>query len=102
DPDRLGLYGISYGGSTAVFTAAIDRRACAVVSVTGVGNGERWMRSVRRPWEYRELVERASSDRSEQVRSGESELVDRGDVLQMDPKSAEISARARSVRPSAA
>jgi alpha-beta hydrolase superfamily lysophospholipase len=95
DPERLGLYGISYGGSTAVFTAAIDSRAKVVVSVTGVGNGGRWMRSVRRPWEYRELVERGDRDWANQVTTGESQLVDRGDVLQLDPASAEISARAR-------
>jgi fermentation-respiration switch protein FrsA (DUF1100 family) len=69
DPERLGLYGISYGGSTAVFTAAIDSRAKVVVSVTGVGNGGRWMRSVRRPWEYRELVERASAEISARARA---------------------------------
>jgi dipeptidyl aminopeptidase/acylaminoacyl peptidase len=102
DSNRLGLYGISYGGSTATFTAAIDPRVKAVVSVTGVGNGARWMRSVRRPWEYRELVERATRDRERQVESGESELVDRADVLQMDPRSAAISAKARADRPGAA
>jgi fermentation-respiration switch protein FrsA (DUF1100 family) len=101
DANRLGLYGISYGGSTAVFTAAIDRRVRAVVSVTGVGNGERWLRGVRRPWEYRELMERAYRDRVRQAITGEGEMVDRGYVLMMDPQSAEISARARASRPSA-
>jgi uncharacterized protein len=99
---RLGLYGISYGGSTATFTAAIDRRVKAVVSVTGVGHGERWMRSVRHPWEYRELLERSRRDHERQVSTGESELVDRGDVLMMDPRSVEISAKARAGRPGAA
>lgn len=102
DADRLGLYGISYGGSTATFTAAIDPRVKAVVSVTGVGNGARWMRSVRRPWEYRELVERALRDRGRQVATGERTLVDRAEVLQLDPQSAEISATARAGRPGAA
>ena len=101
DPSRLGLYGISYGGSTATFTAAIDRRARAVVSVTGVGNGERWMRGVRHPWEYRELIEQANRDRARQAVTGEGHLVDRGHVLMMDPQSAEISARTRASRPSA-
>ncbi len=101
DPDRLGLYGISYGGSTAVFTAAIDNRARAVVSVTGVGNGARWMSRVRRPWEYRALVERADHDRAQQVVTGRSELADRSDVLMLDPQSVEISAKARAGRPGA-
>jgi fermentation-respiration switch protein FrsA (DUF1100 family) len=102
NPGRLGLYGISYGGSTAVFAAAIDRRAKAVVSVTGVGHGERWLRGVRRPWEYRELIERGYRDWARQVASGESELVDRAEVLQLDPQSAAISAVARATRPGAA
>jgi uncharacterized protein len=102
DPARLGLYGISYGGSTALFAAAIDRRVRAVVSVTGVGNGERWLRSVRRPWEYRELVERGDRDWAGQVKAGESDFVDRAEVLQMDPQSVAISARARASLPSAA
>jgi len=95
DPGRLGLYGISYGGSTAVFTAAIDQRVRAVVSVTGVGDGPRWMRGVRTPWDYRALVERGARDWAEQVRTGRSELADRAEVLQHDPKSAEIAAAAR-------
>ncbi len=102
DPDRLGLYGISYGGSTAIFTAAIDRRVRAVVSVTGVGDGARWLRSVRHPWEYRELIERSFRDRERQVVTGESELVDRSEVLLMDPRSQAISAAARATRPGAA
>lgn len=101
-PERLALYGISYGGATATFTAAIDRRVKAVVSVTGVGHGERWMRSVRRPWEHRALIERGERDRATQVRTGESELADRSEVLQMDPASVAISARARAGRPGAA
>jgi dipeptidyl aminopeptidase/acylaminoacyl peptidase len=95
DGDRLGLYGISYGGSTAAFTAAIDQRVRAVVSVTGVGDGPRWMRAVRTPWDYRSLVERGQADWGRQVSTGQSELADRGEVLQHDPQSAEIAAAAR-------
>ena len=102
DPERIGLYGISYGGSTAVFTGAIDPRAKAVVSVTGVGDGPRWMRGVRTPWEYRDLIERGQRDWARQVTSGESEMVDRSDVLQHDPKSAALAAQARKNMPGAA
>ena len=95
DRARLGLYGISYGGSTAAFTAAIDQRVRAVVSVTGVGDGPRWMRAVRTPWDYRALVERGQADWARQVVGGQSEMADRGEVLQHDPQSAEIAAAAR-------
>jgi alpha-beta hydrolase superfamily lysophospholipase len=102
DPARIGLYGISYGGSTATFTAAIDTRVRAVVSVTGVGDGARWMRGVRTPWEYRALVARGFDDWRSQVTTGQSAMADRSDVLQHDPQSAEIAAAARRNLPGAA
>ena len=52
DERRLGIYGTSYGGATVVWTGAVDRRVRCVVSVVGIGHGERWMRSVRRPDEW--------------------------------------------------
>src|SRR5207237_1652013 len=58
DAERLGIYGTSYGGATVVFVAAIDPRVKCVVSVVGIGHGARWMRSVRRPDEYFDLLER--------------------------------------------
>jgi alpha-beta hydrolase superfamily lysophospholipase len=102
EADRLGLYGISYGGSTATFAAAIDTRVKAVVSVTGVGDGARWMRGVRTPWDYRALVARGFDDWAEQVTTGQSGMADRSEVLQHDPQSAEIAAAARRNLPGAA
>ena len=64
DAERLGLYGTSYGGATVVWAAAIDTRVKCVVSVVGIGNGRRWMRSVRRPDEFHHLLERARQDRT--------------------------------------
>src|SRR6516225_9837291 len=61
DAARLGIYGTSYGGATVVFVAAIDPRVKCVVSVVGIGDGARWMRSVRRPDEYHDLLERAAA-----------------------------------------
>lgn len=37
DPDK----GVSFGGSTAVYAAAIDRRARWVVEISGPADGER-------------------------------------------------------------
>src|ERR1700686_4363025 len=59
DADRLGVYGTSYGGATVVWVAAIDPRVKCVVAVVGIGDGARWVRSVRRPDEYRDLLARA-------------------------------------------
>ena len=62
DAARLGIYGTSYGGATVVFVAAVDLRVRCVVSVVGVGNGARWMRNVRRPDEYHDLLTRAAAE----------------------------------------
>src|SRR4051794_22456259 len=79
DPGRLGIYGTSYGGATVVWTAAVDPRVKAVVSVVGIGHGRRWMRSVRRPDEFVDLLARSEGDRVRRVLTGESEFVDRSE-----------------------
>ena len=47
DPSRLGMVGLSYGGTVTLFTAAIDSRvAAAVVS----GYFSSWAESHKMPW----------------------------------------------------
>ncbi len=101
DPARIGLYGTSYGGATAVWAAALDERVRCVVSVVGVGDGRRWMRSVRRPDEWHDLLERAREDREQAVLSGESALAERDEILLQDRASAALSAAARAANPDA-
>jgi dipeptidyl aminopeptidase/acylaminoacyl peptidase len=101
DAARLGIYGTSYGGATVVFVAAVDLRVRCVVSVVGVGNGVRWMRSVRRPDEYHDLLTRAAADRDKRVLTGVSDLADRNEVLLPDRQSAELGAAARRDNPAA-
>ena len=95
DASRLGIYGTSYGGATVVWTAAIDPRVKCVVSVVGIGNGTRWMRSVRRPDEFHDLLARADQDRLRQAVEGKSEFVKREEILLPDRQSAELAAAAR-------
>ena len=101
DPARIGLYGTSYGGATVVWAAALDERVRCVVSVVGVGDGRRWMRSVRRPDEWHDLLERAREDREQAVLSGESALAERDEILLQDRTSAALSAAARAANPDA-
>jgi uncharacterized protein len=101
DAGQLVLFGTSYGGSTVIWTAAIDRRVACVISVVGVGNGARWMRSVRRPDEYQDLLNRSAADRVKRMRTGKSEFVNRNEVLLPDRESAELSAAARRDVPAA-
>ena len=101
DSSRLGLYGTSYGGATVVWVAAVDPRVRCTVALVGIGNGARWMRSVRRPDEYYDLLERAAADRTRRALAGKSEFVPRGEILLPDRNSAEIGAKARLGNPGA-
>jgi fermentation-respiration switch protein FrsA (DUF1100 family) len=71
------------------------------VSVVGIGNGRRWMRSVRRPDEYHDLLERAAQDRTRRALTGQSQFVDRSEILLPDRQSAELAAAARRGNPAA-
>lgn len=101
DPERIGIYGTSYGGATVVWTAAIDERVKCVVSVVGVGNGKRWMRSVRHPDEWFDMLDRSEADRVHRALAGESERADRSEILLPDRQSAELAAAARKDNPNA-
>ena len=101
DPDRLGIYGTSYGGATVVWVGAVDVRVKCIVSVVGVGHGRRWMRSVRRPDEWHDLLDRAKADREKRVLDGQSAMVDRSQVLLPDRQSAGLAAAARRANPAA-
>ena len=101
DADRLGVYGTSYGGATVVWLAAVDERVKCMVSVVGVGHGKRWMRSVRRPDEWFDLLEQNVTDRARRLRTGESTYVDRSAVLLPDRQSLELATAARHDNPAA-
>jgi uncharacterized protein len=101
DAERLGIYGTSYGGATVVWTGAVDPRVKCVVSVVGIGDGARWMRSVRRPDEFHDLLQRAAQDRQRRVLDGKSEFVKREEILLPDRQSAELAAAARRNNPAA-
>ena len=98
---RLGLYGTSYGGATVIWAAAMDERVSCTVSVVGVSQGKIWMRSVRRPDEWFELLERSSKDRIKRALTGKSETINRDEILLQDHASAKLSAAARRDNPAA-
>jgi dipeptidyl aminopeptidase/acylaminoacyl peptidase len=101
DAERLGIYGTSYGGATVVWVGAIDPRVKCIVSVVGIGHGARWMRSVRRPDEWYDLLERSAADRIKRAQTGQSEFVERSEILLPDRQSAELAAAARRDNPAA-
>ena len=101
DEDRIGLYGTSYGGATVSWVGAVDQRAKCVVSVVGIGHGARWMSRVRRVDEWRDLLEQSKSDREARATTGQSQMVERSEILLPDRQSAELAAAARRNNPAA-
>jgi hypothetical protein len=87
DPARLAALGVSLGGSVAIAAAALDRRIGAVVAIEAVGDGARWLRGLRRYWEWREFEDELARDRLERVRSGQSRPVDPLEIVPPDPAS---------------
>lgn len=94
DGSRLGLFGISFGGGNAAYTAGVDGRVRCALSLVGFGNGERWLRSLRRQWEWREFLKRLERDRVRRVVEGTSEVVDRLEIMVPDPLSEKVLAEA--------
>lgn len=84
DGDRLGLYGTSFGGGLVSYAAALDERALATVATVPVTHGEDWLRSLRRNWEFEDLVDEMAEDRRQRVLTGQSRLVDKYHIMVPD------------------
>ena len=76
DPERIGLWGTSFGGANAPYAAALDSRVKAVVGQVGFGDGERFMFDVRSYGERVELMHRLAEDRRRRALEGVGERVD--------------------------
>ena len=88
DPDRLALLGFSFGAGMVPYVAGVDKRVKCAISVAGWGDGERWMRSLRRHSEWLDLLQRIEDDRKSRVNTGKSELMGPGAILVGDPSTA--------------
>jgi dipeptidyl aminopeptidase/acylaminoacyl peptidase len=75
DPEKIGLFGTSFGGATATYAGAIDQRVKCIVEVAGTGNGERSSRSKRTTWDWFKLMDELKEDRIRRVMKGEIKRV---------------------------
>jgi fermentation-respiration switch protein FrsA (DUF1100 family) len=75
DAERIGIWGTSFGGAVVIYTAAVDTRAKVVVSQVPVVNGRAWLRSLRTPDQWEELLVRIVEDRRRRFRGEASERV---------------------------
>ncbi len=76
DPTRLSLFGLSFGGSNALYAASVDDRIRAAVAVNPIGDGRDWLRRLRTEYEWDQWLDRLEVARVERVRTGHDELVD--------------------------
>lgn len=99
DEQRLGLWATSYGGAHVLQALAVDERVRCGVSIVGVSHGERWLHSIRRYWEWHALLNRIAEDRQRRVHEGRSAVLDRDEVMLLDPVTAEMRQRQAELSP---
>ncbi len=87
DPERLAIYGTSFGCANGIWVTAHDERVKCLVTSVGVTDGYEWMRSIRRPWEWLAFRERVLKEAQQRVVSGQSTLVPNGEIMLRDPES---------------
>lgn len=72
DPERIGIWGMSFGGGIVIQTAAVDRRVKAVVSIVPVVNGRRWLHSLWGADRFEQLRLLTEADRKTRFETGVS------------------------------
>ncbi|MEM2145761.1 MAG: alpha/beta hydrolase [Candidatus Jordarchaeaceae archaeon] len=88
DENRIGLWGSSFGGSNAIYTAGIDPRPKCVVAQVCFGDGERTAKSYLSGDVIDTFLDAIKYDRRMRVLTGESTYIKQTDVLS-DPESVE-------------
>ena len=90
DPERIGIFGTSFGGANAIWVAAFDERVKVVVSSVGVHEGERWMRSVRRPHEWDSFKKTVMEAARKRVATGEPTTMPLPEIMLCDPHTLKV------------
>jgi uncharacterized protein len=81
DPERIGLWGTSFGGGHAPYAAAVDTRIKAAVGQVGFGDGERFLLDTRRFGDRAELMRKVADDRGRRAVEGTGDRIDPVDAL---------------------
>lgn len=89
EKDKVGILGLSLGGSHVVSAGAEDPRVRYVVAMYGVGDGGRWLRGMRTLVEWREFQEEIEKDKLERVKTGKSKRWDSLDIMRLSEREKE-------------
>ena len=90
DPERLGLYGSSWGGGMVPYVAGVDERVKCGISSVGWSDGYRWMRDLRRHVDWLEFLDRIAEDRKSRILTGKTEMMGAGEILMLHMAPGEI------------
>lgn len=88
DASALGVIGVSFGGAIAIAAGAADPRARATVSIVGIGDAGRWLRSLRPSGIWAHLEHRMAEDQVAIVRTGARARVDFSELMPLPPSQA--------------
>lgn len=99
DPHSVTVFGVSFGGGVAIRAARRDTRVGLVVAAATIAEGRRWLRDLRRYWEWHAFLKRLEVDRIARVVTGVSEPIDPEQVMIRDPESAAHNKMLRSQHP---
>jgi dipeptidyl aminopeptidase/acylaminoacyl peptidase len=100
DPERIGLWGTSFGGANAPYTAAVDTRIKAVVGQVGFGDGERFLLDTRRFGERSDLLKKVEEDRRRRAVEGTGARLSPLDALNSAQTNAFLGDSLKNVAPS--
>lgn len=100
DANRIGLWGTSFGGANAPYTAAVDTRIKAVVGQVGFGEGERFLLDTRRFGEREELLRKVAEDRRRRATEGAGDRLSPIDALNSAQTNAFLGPALKEVAPS--
>jgi len=85
DRDRFAVLGASFGGSIAAAAGALEPRIKVAVSLVGIGDAGRWLRSLRPYHEWYALERRVEQDAVRRATTGAGERVDFDELLPWPP-----------------
>lgn len=101
DGNSIGLIGTSFGGAVAIYTAAVDERVRCIAVNASVGNGRKWLQSLRSQGEWSAFLEELEEDRVRRVLTGTSRMVDWLYIMKPDAESKRFDEERRQKNPEA-
>lgn len=85
DPERIGIWGASFGGGIAIHAAATDRRAKAVVATVPATNGRRWLESINTQADMQRVLREIEDDRKRRLTEATPEFAPFSEFRPADP-----------------